>query len=463
MSGRCQVAIIGAGVVGAAIARDLSRYDLDTVLIEAHADPGEESSKGNSALMCSGVDVPAGTLERRLVQRGYARYRVEAPVLGLPIRKVGAILLAWTADEVAVLECELALGREHGFENIALLTADEIYRRWPNFAPGIACGLHLPDEAIVDPFSTVYAYCLDATENGAAFRRRWPVERVERNAAGWVLHNGGERIAASFVINAGGIRADLVDRMAGFQHFTIRPRRGQYLVLDKSARAIHDIIAMPTPLPGYRGILIAPTIFGNVLVGPTAENVEDREDRCVTAEGLAQLRQAMAKMVPKLADQPVNTIFAGMRPATEFSDYQIIPRYEDNWLTVAGIRSTGLSASLGIAEHVANLLIPRVFDAGRKEHATAIRVPDLSETSIRPWQDGARIASDPAYAEMLCHCERISLGEVRDALAAQLAPRTLSALKRRTRAMFGRCQGFYCGARLQSMFEAHEQSLGQRG
>jgi glycerol-3-phosphate dehydrogenase len=461
VTARYQIAIIGAGVVGAAIARDLSRHRLDTVLIEAHPDPGEESSKGNSALMCSGVDVPAGTLERKLVERGYARYLAEAPTLGLPVGKVGAILLAWTSEEVAILERELVLGRQHGFTNIALLPSEEVYRRWPNFAPGIASGLHLPDEAIVDPFSTVYAYCLDAVENGVTFRRGWRVEGLERGAAGWTLRNGKEQITASFVINAGGIRADLVERLAGYQDFTIRPRRGQYLVLDKSARAIHDIIAMPTPLPGSRGILIAPTIFGNVLVGPTAENVEDRDDRCVTADGLAQLRQAMAKMVPKLADQPVNAIFAGMRPATEFSDYQIIPRYVDNWLTVAGIRSTGLSASLGIAEHVCALVMPRVFDARRKDCVAAIRVPDLSETSTRPWQDAARIAADSAYAEMLCHCERISVGEVRDALAAPLAPRTLSGLKRRTRAMFGRCQGFYCAARVQAMFDARGHALGQ--
>lgn len=458
MSTHYQIAIIGAGVVGAAIAREFSRYQLDIVLIEAHPDPGEESSKGNSALMCSGVDVPAGTLERKLVERGYARYLAEAPALGLPIHKVGAVLLAWTPEESAILERELELERERGF-NIALLPPGEVYRRWPNFGPGIACGLHLPDESIVDPFSTVYAYCRDAVENGVTFRRGWRVEGLERSTAGWTLRSGQDRITASFVVNAGGLRADLVEELAGYREFTIRPRRGQYLVLDKSARDIHQIIAMPTPLPGSRGILIAPTIFGNVLVGPTAENVEDRDDRRVTAEGLAQLRQAMRKMVPKLEEHPVNTIFAGMRPATEFSEYQIIPRYADGWLTVAGIRSTGLSASLGIAEHVTALVIPRVFDAARKSAVTAVRVPDLAETSTRPWQDAARIAADPSYAEMLCHCERISVGEVRDALAGPLAPSSLSGLKRRTRAMFGRCQGFYCGARIQAMLEAHEHTF----
>ncbi len=179
---------------------------------------------------------------------------------------------------------------------------------------------------------------------------------------------------------------------------------------------------MPAPTPATRGILIAPTIFGNVLVGPTAEEVDDRDDRSVTEAGLAQLRHAMAIMAPSLADQPVNTIFAGMRPATQFRDYQIISRLDDAWVTVAGIRSTGLSASLGIAEHVAGLLIPQhVRCRAQATPSEASRVPDLSEPSVRPWADAARTGADPAYAEMVCHCERISLGEIRDALASPLA------------------------------------------
>jgi glycerol-3-phosphate dehydrogenase len=314
--------------------------------------------------------------------------------------------------------------------------------------------LWAPDEAIVDPFSTPYAYALDAMENGVEIRRSWPVQHAERAAGTWVLRGPEGALRASCVVNAGGIRADHVEALAGYRDFEIRPRRGQYMVLDKPARAIHDVIAMPAPTPATRGILIAPTIFGNVLVGPTAEDVDDRDDRGVTAAGLAQLRQAMSVMAPSLAAQPVNTIFAGMRPATQFREYQIIPRLDDGWITVAGIRSTGLSASLGIADYVTGLLIPQMFDAARKQSVRSVAVPDLSEPSVRPWADAARTAADPAYAEMVCHCERISLGEIRDALASPLPPRTLGGLKRRTRAMFGRCQGFYCGARVQALLDA---------
>lgn len=447
------IAIIGAGVVGAALAFEFSRLELKVALLEARPDLGDEASKGNSALMCTGVDTPAGTLERRLVRRGYERYSEEAPRLGLPIRKVGSIVLSWSTTQTATLEKELASAKADGFDRVEILAAREIYQRWPNFGPGIEAGLWVPEEAIVDPFSTPYAYVLHAVANGVAFRSSWPVSGATRETQGWRLTGPGGDIRARLVINAGGLRADRVESLAGFHDFTVKPRRGQYILLDKTARAIHDVIAMPAPTPTTRGILITPTIFGNVLVGPTAEEVEDADDRNVTAEGLAQLRRAIDMMVPALAREPVTTVFAGMRPATDKSPYQIIARPQDAWITVAGIRSTGLSGALGIAEYVAGLAIAHFIEARSKTALTGIKVPDLSETSLRPWQDQTLIAHDPAYGEIVCHCERISLGEITAALHSLVPPRSLKGLKRRTRAMFGRCQGFYCGARLQQLFD----------
>jgi glycerol-3-phosphate dehydrogenase len=387
------------------------------------------------------------------VRRGYERYLQEAPQLGLPIRKVGSIVLAWDGEQAATLERELAGARSDGFGTGEMLEARDVYRRWPNFGPGIVSGLWIPDEAIVDPFSTPYAYVRYAVANGVAFRPSWPVTRAWRKGEGWVLSGPHEEVESRLVINAGGIRADHVDGLAGFRDFIVKPRRGQYILLDKSARAIHDVIAMPAPTPATRGILISPTIFGNVLVGPTAENVDDADDRSVTREGLAQLRQAIDRMVPALAQEPVTTVFAGMRPATDKSSYQIIARPEAAWLTVAGIRSTGLSAALGIAEHVLGL-IKQELPLAAKTTLHSVTVPDLSETSQRPWQDKDLIARTPAFGEIVCHCERISRGEIEAALDSPVPPRSLKCLKRRTRAMFGRCQGFYCGARVQQLFDA---------
>jgi glycerol-3-phosphate dehydrogenase len=455
MSHKFDVAVIGAGVVGSAIARDLSRFDLKLALIEARPDFGDESSKGNSALMTEGFDTPRDSLERQLVVRGYRRYLEEAPAMGLPIRKVGTLIIAWTDEQKAIVEGEFVAAREDGFHTVGLLDGADVYKRWPHFGPGIRSALWSADEAIGDPFSTPYAYVLDSVSNGAAYLPGWPVAGADRlDSGGWRLRNdSGESLEADLVVNAGGLRADLVEALGGFHDFEVRPRRGQYLVLDKVARAIHDVIAMPTPTPISRGILIAPTIFGNVIVGPTAEDVSDRDDRRTTAEGIDKLRRAMMHMAPALAEIPVTTLFAGMRPATNFNDYQIIPRPADRWLTVAGIRSSGFSGSLGIAEHVVQLIAGQFRELRHKGSITAIRVPDLSDISMRPWQDNARIEADPAYGEMVCHCERISMGEIRDALASPVPPATIKGLKRRTRVMFGRCQGFYCGARIQKLFD----------
>lgn len=455
MTSHFDIVVVGAGVIGTAIARDLSRYELKVALLEANADFGNESSKGNSALMTEGHDTPVDTLERQLVVRGYQRYMAEAPGLGLPMRKTGALMLAWTQEQRDTVEELVHEANKEGFDNVHLLEGDEVLRRWPQFRPGVLCAQWMPDEVIADPFSTPYAYVLDAVTNGVEYLRPWRVSAAERQASGWKLRNdAGEWLEAGLVINAGGLRADIVEGLAGYRDFTMKPRRGQYILLDKPARAIHDVIAYPTPTPTSRGILISPTIFGNVLVGPTAEEVDDRDDRAVTEEGLAALRRAVDEMVPSLRDMPVNTVYAGMRPATDRSEYQIIPRFDEHWLTVAGIRSTGFSSALGVAEYVTSLVFPAVFDHKPTKPVRGVRVPDLAETSVRPWANPDSIKTDPAYAEMLCHCERITVGEVRDALNSKIPPASIKALKRRTRAMFGRCQGFYCGARVQAMFDA---------
>ena len=448
------VAVIGAGVVGCAVARELARYEVETVVFESNRDFGAGASKGNTATLCSGCDTPRGTLERKLVVRGHQRYLDEGSALGLPVKLTGSLTIAWTDEQAAVVEREYRHAIEDGFDDVELLTPNDIYQRVPHVAAGGINGLHVPDEGIVDPFSTSFAYLLDAVSNGATYLPSSPITASRRERGLWVLASRTDEFRARVVINCAGLQADAVEALADYADFKILPRRGQYIVFDKSARRLVEMIVKPAPSQYSRGIYIAPTIFGNVLAGPTAEDVADSGDRRVTAEGLANIRQAIGTMLPNLLDCPVITTYAGMRPATEESDYRIIPRLEDGWLTVAGIRSTGLTAALGIAEYVVDLIVPDVIQAAHKDRLNTVSVPDLSDDGVRPWMDAAKIAGDPAYGEMLCHCERITVGEVRDVLASPLPPRSLKALKRRSRVMFGGCQGFFCGARVEKMFDA---------
>ncbi len=452
MSERYDIAIIGAGVVGCAVARELSRYKLRTVLIEARSDLGDGVSKGNSAILSTGADTPFGTLECQLVTRGHQRYVAEAPSMGLPVLPIGSLTVAWTPEQTAFLETMQAETEAAGFHSGHLVGPDDIYRRAPHLAQGALRAIWEPEEGIVDPFSTPYAYALDAVTNGVAFRDNAPVEQATRRDGVWVLRTPQGEINADVVINCGGLGAARVDALAGYTDFVMRPRRGQFLVFDKSARQLLDVILKPVPTPTYRGILMTPTVFGNILVGPTSEEIEDPDDWRVTREGMDALLAAARQMLPKLLDHEITATYCGIRPGTERPEYRIIPRPAEKWLTVGGIRSTGLSGSLGIAEHVVGLAMDGMVRAERKRDTIPVRVPNLAFAAERPWQNGS--SNDAAYREIVCHCEGITLGEVRDAMASPLPPRSLKALKRRTRAMFGRCQGFFCGARVQKLFES---------
>lgn len=446
------VAIIGAGVVGCAVAREFSRYHLCAILLEANSDLCDEASKGNTATLATGNDTPVDSLERKLVVRGHQRYLAEGPSLGLPIRMVGAMTVAFDEAEARVVAEEVRSSRAEGFASVELLGADGIYARVPHLAAGAVAAAWAPEEGIVDGFSTAYAYALDAVVNGVDYRDSAPVTAAARHDGFWNLTTPGGPVRARLVINCAGLRADHVEALAGYRDLTVKPRRGQYIVYDKRARRLVDVILRPAPTPTTRGVYIAPSIFGNVLLGPTAEEVPDPDDRRVTPEGIAQLKAAAQRMLPALLDEPVTAMYAGMRPATDKPEYRIIPRFADGWLTCAGIRSTGLSGALGIAEYVAALVVPEVVKAPRKDAIKPARVPSLADPDVaRPWTDAARVAADPSYGEMVCHCERVSAGEIRDALSGPIPVHSLKALKRRTRVMMGRCQGFFCGARVEGL------------
>ena len=459
MSEHYDIAIIGAGVVGCAVARDLSRYALRVVLIEAKSDLGEGVSKGNSAVLSTGADTPFGTLESRLVVRGHERYLAEAPAMGLPCLLLGSLTVAWNEVEAAALESLHKETLAAGFLSGEMISRDAIYRRVPHLAPGALAAMWEPNEGIVDPFSTPYAYALDAVTNGVTFRSACPVVAAQRQDDHWRLDTPAGDISADMVVNCGGLGAARVDALAGYADFAMRPRRGQFIVFDKSARSLLDVVLKPVPSPTYRGILVTPTVFGNILVGPTSEEIDDLDDWRVTRGGLDSLIAAAKRLLPPLLEHEITATYCGIRPGTDRSEYRIIPRPTEGWVTVAGIRSTGLSGSLGIAEHVTGIVLDAMSEAERKPSVTPIRVPSLAEGRPRPWENASTNAA--GYREIVCHCEEITLGEVCDAMASPLRPRTLKALKRRTRVMFGRCQGFFCGARIQAIFDQMSAMAGR--
>ncbi len=448
------VAIIGGGVVGTAIARELAGYQVRCVLLEAADDIGTGTSKANTAILHTGFDATPGTLESRLVARGSALLREYAERAGIAVEPTGALLVAWTEEQAGRLDAIAAKSRANGYTRIRSVPVSEVYQREPHLGPGAAGGLWVPDEWVIDPWSVPLAYATEAVRAGVDLRLGTRVTGVSAlpGGDGFELTAGPKPVRCRFAVNAAGLASDEVDRMFGGEGFTIRPRKGELIVYDKLARPLVRSIVLPVPTERTKGVLVAPTVFGNVLVGPTAEDVTDRADRSTSAAGLSALLADGRRILPGLEHEEVTATYAGLRAATEHSDYQLglFGRY----VRVAGIRSTGLSASLGIAEHVVDLLAgaglplkPRAACAGPP------LMPCLGEAGIRPYQDAARIAADPAYGEIACHCERVSRGEIRDALASDLPPAGLDGLRRRTRAMNGRCQAFYCGATVSAQFE----------
>ena len=445
------VVIVGGGVVGTAIARELSLHGLRCTLLEAASDIGARTSKANTALLHTGFDAKPGTLEARLVPRGQALLTEYATRVGIPLQRTGALLVAWSEEQREAFGGIIERANENGYDAIRELSVDELYRREPRLGPGVEGALEVPDEGIICPFTTPLAFATEAVLAGCELLRATPVTRVERVEDGFRLEAGGEAITTRFLVNAAGQHADDIHRQLGYENLEITPRRGELIVFDKLARPLLSHILLAVPTGTTKGVLVAPTVFGNILLGPTADDVEDKEDTSSTAEGLAYLRSEGRRIVPELLRHEVTAVYVGLRTATGDSDYRI--SFDDGYACVAGIRSTGLTAAMAIAEHVCGELV----EARPRSDVAGFRMPNIGELAPRPFAERDRIAEDPDYGRIVCFCERVTRGEIRDALTATVPAVDLDGLRRRTRVLMGRCQGFFCGAQVRALLAESQQ------
>ncbi len=448
------VAIVGAGVVGAAIARELARFRVRCVLIDAAADVGCGTSKANTAILHTGFDAKPGSLEARLVRRGHDLLSAYAAEVGIPVERSGALLVAWDEEQRAALPEIAAIAARNEYAETRIIDAAELYRREPHLGPGASGALEVPDESIICPFTTPLAYATQALLNGVELRLSAPVESISCGAEAHELRAPGGAIHSRWVINAAGLYSDRIDALFGHREFTVTPRRGELIVFDKLARPLVEHIVLQVPTKMSKGILVSPTVFGNVMIGPTAEDIDDRTATGSTASGITSLMERGRRIVPELMSEEVTAVYVGLRAATEHSDYQIRFHPEQRYVCVGGIRSTGLSASMAIAEHV----VAGLADAGLRLEPVpefhSVRMPQIGESRPRPYQSAEMIAANADYGRILCHCERVSRGEVLDAARAPIPAQSLDGLRRRTRALLGRCQGFFCLANLAATLAA---------
>ena len=303
----------------------------------------------------------------------------------------------------------------------------------------------VPGEHVIDPWSAPLAYAQQAIAHGAVIMRNAEVTSVEEVSGEWRIANRARDVFARVVINAAGLYGDHVEALEHVPSFKIKPRKGQFVVFDKPAAKLARSIILPVPNERTKGVVLFRTIFGNLAIGPTAEETEERTNPSTDSATLEKLKARAIEIVPALKDIDVTAIYAGLRPATEHKDYVIEAHRHKNWITVAGIRSTGLTGSLGIAQHVAKLYGKHFGKLPKKlPEPIWTPVPNLAEQSIRPYMKGG---------EIICHCEWVTRGEIEAACTGPLPAGDLGGLKRRTRAMMGRCQGFYCGAEVMTCFE----------
>lgn len=448
------VAVVGAGLVGAAIARELAGTRLRVALVEARADVGDGTSKANTAILHTGFDAKPGTLESRLVARGHDLLGDYATRTGIPVERTGALLVAWTDEELGTLPVLKEKAEANGYDACRLVDADDVYAAVPDLGPGALGGLTVPDESIICTWTTNLALATDAVRRGAVLLRGHRVEEVRLGGSDdpTVLVTGHGEVAARWVVNAAGLGSDHLDRRFGHDRFTVTPRRGELIVFDKLSRPMVPTIVLPVPSSLGKGVLVSPTIYGNVMLGPTAEDLADRSATDTSEQGLHLLLGKGRRLMPSLMDEEVTATYAGLRAAIDADDYLIDLDADRRYLLVAGIRSTGLTAGMAIAEHVSGMLAAGGLDVTlRDDLPDPPRMPSLGEAGPRPYEEADRIAADPAYGRVVCFCERVTAGEIRDAFASTIPPVDLDGLRRRTRALNGRCQGFYCGAHVRAL------------
>lgn len=434
------VAVVGGGVVGCAVARLLSHHHLRVALVEARADVGAGTSKANTAILHTGFDAVPGSAEARLVARGYELLHSYAPGAGISVEETGAVLVAWDDEQAANLPKLHAKAVQNGYDAAEVIDAAAVRAMEPHLGPGVTGGMVVPGEHLIDPWTTPIAFATEAVINGCRLFTGFEVAGCEVYPEVTVLTSAdGDTVVARYVVNAAGLHGDSLHRLFGFDGFTVRPRRGELIVFDKLARPLLSRTILPVPTSHTKGVLVAPTVFGNVMLGPTADDIDDKAATGSTRAGLDGLLEKGRRILPALLAEEVTAVYAGLRAATEHSDYQLSAHADARYLCLGGIRSTGLTASMALAEEAVSLLrsiglLAHPKDADAVVHAS---LTPLGEAGPRPYQSAGTV---------LCHCERVTAEEIDAAVRAVVPARDIDGLRRRTRAVAGRCQGFYCHA-----------------
>ena len=443
-----EVMIIGAGVSGAAIARELSKYSVKCCVLEKEEDVCCGTSKANSAIIHAGYDAANGTMMADMNVKGNAMMDELAKMLDIPFQRNGSLVLCLHEEDMPGLQKLYDNGVANGVPGLQILNKEEVLKMEPNVTDDVYAALYAPTAGIVCPFHLNIALAENAYVNGVEFKFDTEVLEIEKEEEGFVVKTNQGDFTTDYVVNAAGVYADKFHNMVSESKIHITPRRGEYLLLDKTAGAHvkNTIFALPSKFG--KGVLVTPTVHGNLLVGPTACDIEDKEGTCTSSQGLGEVMEKAGINVKNLPLRQVITSFAGLRAHEDNHEF-ILGEVEDapGFIDCAGIESPGLSSCPAIGEYIAKL-IQEKMGLALKENFIAERKGILNPAELSIEERNKLIQENPAYGNMICRCEMITEGEIIDAVTRPLGAKSLDGVKRRTRAGMGRCQAGFCSPRV---------------
>lgn len=444
------VVVIGGGIIGACIARDLSRYQLKTLVVEKEAEIGSGTTKANSAIVHAGYDCKPGTLKAKLNVEGNAMYDQFCKDLDVPFKRSSSIVVAMSEEDMETIKELYERGTKNGVPKLKIIHQDELRKLEPNISENAVGALYAGSGAIVCPFNAAVSAAENAYNNGVEFKLETEVTSIE--VAGplkFIVNTNNGKFETKYVVNAAGVYADKINDMVGGEPYKITPRRGEYCILDKEQVYLANTVIFPCPTKMGKGILVAPTVEGNLLIGPNAQNIDDKEDLNTTAQGLNEVIEGAKKSVPHFLLSKIITSFSGLRATGNKGDFIIEEsKAVPGFVNVGAIESPGLSSAPAIGKFVTEILKESGLEMKENPsfEPTVKPIPRFREMSLA--EKAKIVKENPSYGRIICRCETVTEGEIVEAVRRPLGPRTIDGVKRRCRAGLGRCQGGFCSPRV---------------
>ena len=453
------VVIVGAGITGSFITRELSKYNLKIAMIDKSNDVANGTTKANSAIVHAGYDAEEGSLKAKFNVRGNKLYEDICKELHVPFKRIGSLVLAFDDQDMITIRELYDRGLKNGVEEMMMLEKDEVLKLEKNINSDVIGALHAKSAGIVGPWELAIALTENALENGAQLILNCHVNGITKNTKGFELDTTKGLIETKMVINCAGVHSDDINNMVNENKIEIIPNSGEYNLFDKSMGNLVNSVIFRCPTKAGKGVLVTPTVHGNLLVGPTARNVEDKEGVETTYDGLMFINNLSKETMKEMKFQNVITSFTGIRAKVKGGDF-IVGESEESpgFFNVAGIDSPGLTAAPAIAEYVVGQILNKTDLIEKKKDFIHNRRPNIHFMDLPSHEKDALISKDPSFGKIICRCENITEGEIIDIIRREAGATSLDGVKRRARPGSGRCQGGFCAPRVMEIL-AREQNI----